>query len=423
MTDPKADPYAAFRINLEQQQKRAKELLKAAKAGETDALRRLQRTGFTPPGTKLAQAQHCIAQELRFANWAALKQHCTSMAEAQGNLGAELDADCRTMHIRCGHDIQRALLEAGLYGDSNLHINPYLQGPVTDTPDWLERRARFITDSFAPYMQLKYNDVLADSRLEEARLHDARRNYERVALWFEHDRYDQFVLLRCLAYFAEHGAPPRLELVTTNDFPGTQRFVGLGQLPPEALKLLWEQRKAISSDQLAFARHVWDLFRSPDPRPLAALAREGTPLLPDLAVALHRHLQELPARHNGLGLTHQLVLQTLAEQGPQTVGRLVGVVMKTDPLPGLGDLGYEQVLRELANLPAPLVLRTGDHEVREWYRDEVAVTDAGQAVLAGRVNWLDLPVPERWIGGVRITASQNNWFWDEPKRAVIPPAR
>ncbi len=67
-------PYAAFRLNLEQQKKRAKDLLKAARSGDSAALKRL---GFTAvaPTAQLAQAQQCIARELRFTNWAALKLH------------------------------------------------------------------------------------------------------------------------------------------------------------------------------------------------------------------------------------------------------------------------------------------------------------------------------------------------------------
>jgi hypothetical protein len=69
------------------------------------------------------------------------------------------------------------------------------------------------------------------------RLERASRDYERVVLWLEHDRYDQFVLLRCLSWFSEHGAPPKLEIVGPDDFPRGRRFLGLGQLPPEALPL------------------------------------------------------------------------------------------------------------------------------------------------------------------------------------------
>jgi hypothetical protein len=102
MTDRNADPYSAFRLNLEQQHKRAKDLLKAAKAGDARALQRLRAAGFTPAGApKLAQAQHCIARELRFANWADLKRHVGEMERLRQGLAAlVLDADCRTMHIR-----------------------------------------------------------------------------------------------------------------------------------------------------------------------------------------------------------------------------------------------------------------------------------------------------------------------------------
>jgi len=422
MNDRNARPYAAFRLNLEQQHKRAKDLLKAAKDGEPDALRRLRAAGFTrPEARKLAAAQHCIARELRFTNWAALKRHINAMERAHDVLdGPALDGDCRTMHIRCGNDIEQALREAGLHGDFNLHANPYLQGPVTDAADWFEQRARFISESLGPYRQLDYATVLAEGRDEERRLL-AAREYDRVVLWLEHDRYDQLVLLRCLAAFAEHGSPPRLELVGPNDFPGAARFLGLGQLPPEALRLLWERRAPIRPEQIAFGAHAWRLFRAADPRPLAALARGGTPLLPHLAPALVRHLQELPALGGGLGCTQRLLVEALAETGAQRVGRLVGHVMhERDPLPGLGDIGYDLVLRELATGPSPLVVRTGGNARSAWHADEVAITDLGKGVLGGLRNAMALPLPERWVGGVRIVPMQRNWRWNaiEPDVAL-----
>ena len=57
MTDRQSQPYAAFRLNLEQQHKRAKDLLKAAKAGRPEALRRLHGGGFTAPASSLRPRQ------------------------------------------------------------------------------------------------------------------------------------------------------------------------------------------------------------------------------------------------------------------------------------------------------------------------------------------------------------------------------
>src|ERR1700756_4437859 len=96
--------YPQFRLNFEQQGKRAKELLKAARAGDPEALARFK----SPP--RLAEAQHLIAKELRFDNWAALKRHTAEMTRAHEAMNASaLDGDLRTLHIRCGHDLQESL--------------------------------------------------------------------------------------------------------------------------------------------------------------------------------------------------------------------------------------------------------------------------------------------------------------------------
>ena len=145
--------YPGFRLNFEQQGKRAKELLKAARAGEVEALARFK----SPP--KLAEAQYLVAQELRFDDWAALKRHIAAMTREREAVQAQLalspdarsplDGELRTLHIRCGHDIGRSLKEAGFRGDFYAHTYPYLIGPVREVPGSLEQRARFIVDNYA----------------------------------------------------------------------------------------------------------------------------------------------------------------------------------------------------------------------------------------------------------------------------------
>lgn len=130
--------YSQFRLNFEQQGKRAKELLKAARAGESAALARFS----SPP--KLAEAQHLIAQELRFDSWAALKRHIATMtrereaARAQRTLSPDatwpLEGELRTLHIRCGSDLEEPLQDAGFRGDFYEHNYPYLIGPVCEGP-------------------------------------------------------------------------------------------------------------------------------------------------------------------------------------------------------------------------------------------------------------------------------------------------
>ena len=58
------------------------------------------------------------------------------------------------------------------------------------------------------------------------------------------------------------------------------------------------------------------------------------------------------------------------------------------------------------------------HAPEAWHRDVVSITDFGVAMLEGKRDWLELPLPERWVGGVRIAPRQRNWRWNEPARGV-----
>jgi hypothetical protein len=152
----------------------------------------------------------------------------------------------------------------------------------------------------------------------EQRLHRNAGDYERVVLWMEHDSWDQLVLGRLLAHYANGKRPRVLELIAADEFPGSQRYIGLGQLPSEALRLLWPSRKPVTPAQL----NAWNVLASDDPQPLATIARSGTPALPIMASALHRHLRELPSVENVLRLTQHLVLQILSEGGTFTLNRV-----------------------------------------------------------------------------------------------------
>jgi hypothetical protein len=87
--------------------------------------------------------------------------------------------------------------------------------------------------------------------------------YQLVVLWFEHDSYDQLILARCLAHFADASRPARLELICIDRHPSVERFIGLGQLDPPALASLWPLRTPVTQAQLELGRAVWTALRRP----------------------------------------------------------------------------------------------------------------------------------------------------------------
>lgn len=419
-----------FRLDFQQQGKRAKELLKGARAGEPDALARFERSGVDKAGDasilKLADAQRVIARELRFDDWAALKRHIARMSTARVAVrkGRILDADARTLHVRCGSDIRDRLKEAGFHGDFYEHNYPYLIGPVREGPDALAERARFIADSHVGDFEtpLQFDAVLRSLQHSEELLL-ASAAYDRVVIWSELDCYDQLVLVRLLGHYATHSRPGIIELVNCADFPGSTRFVGLGQLPPEALRMLWTTRELAGPAQLVLGNGAWRALASPHPRALAAIARGGTPALPLLAPALLRHLRELPATANGLSFTQQLALEMLAEE-PQSLNRLFARMLhERDPLPGQGDLQMRDRVLAMDFPGAALFTREPgmDRERRERppWTDVLTLTDLGWRVLAGEVDFQSLGPSPRWVGGVRIAAGEPDWRWDEARREAV----
>lgn len=419
-----SDPYAAFRLNLEQQRKRAKNLLRAVRAGDAGARRRLTDAVSLPAPDavtiKLADAQFAIARELGFRTWRDLRTHVIAQAAARDAIaqpGPAVDADMPTLHVRCGSDIKGELEAARFSGDFLAVWDSFPVGPVTDAPEWITQRARFHVDTGTVH-DVDYDACLADLTDADRRLAASAESHSRVVIWTEHDSHDQLSLIRCLAQYARTGPPRVLELISINHFPGARRFIGLGQLPPEAMRLLWNRREVIDAERLSVGAAAWDALTSADPRALAAIARTRTPVLPHLGPALHRHLQELPSSINGLSQTQSMLLQILA-RGPASIGDLWRVSQsELEPMPFLGDTMFLHIVNEMGRVHPSVYERTTP-EPEHPFSDRLAITQTGREVLHGAIDWLSLQPPLRWLGGVRIDPATPNWRWDEARQDVM----
>lgn len=416
--------YFGGRLNLEQQKKRAKELLKAVRDSNADAVARWE--AHHPKGVAserlLADAQLVIARENGFPSWPRMKAHIDTLRIARKRMeaGRPLVPDSSEMvHIRCGEDIRHSLTVAGFAGAFVEFSDPYCQGPVPrlDRAAFLDKRSEFIVSG--------YDRSLKDARdrLEaEYGAVDALGAGDRVTLWFEHDSYDQLILARLLAHFSRLDERPELQMICVGEVPGVQGFVGLGQLQPEVLLWLWENElKPVTEGQLALGAEVWDALTDPDPTYLARIARDGTSALPLMAPALQRHLRELPSARTGLGLTQELALSILAGAEGQSLpaGRIYHALMtRYEPLPFLGDLMFWHALKDLGACTEPVISEDPETAELPWPKRVYALTDTGRQVLTGDVDFLTISGTPRWVGGVEIRPRERSWRWDEGRDTV-----
>jgi hypothetical protein len=373
-----------------------------------DAIARFQRhspdTLAAPEGPRLHDAQQVIAQEYGFRKWTDLKAHIDRIqveraATLEGKPSA-LDGASRTLHIRCGQDILHDLALAGFSGDFLSFPDPYAEGPVPQTQT-LEEFVRIR----AAYLGPGDPRVLEGLRSEYENLNRARE-YAVACIWMEHDSHDQLILARLLHFFSEPSVRPgRLRMLNVTHFPGVERFHGLGQLPPQALRMLWDDFEDVSGAQFLTGQRVWNAVTAPTPEALMEVVKTETPAIPTMAPALARHLRELPSAKNGLSLAEELTLRILSEKGSMAPVRLWSWYNgHFEPLPFMGDSRYWKVIDALANSddPAVRVDRRGE--------GRVDLLPLGEDLLRDEADWLATNPAERWVGGVRI-APQEKLHW------------
>lgn len=416
-------------LDLEQQRQRARDLQHAVGAGDPEALNRLRCRHPKAAGLS-AQALigshgHCddaqlvIARELGLPSWPALVAHAGRLAEARRALTVGLpapDADRPTLHLRCGTDIRTTLRLAGFAGDFLEVSDPVCQGPVPAGHDLRRARVEFLAKSY----EMPRHEVLAKLDAEAEGVATAAERYHRVVLWFEHDPYDQLVLARVLAHFAEHQRPAELELICIDRFPQIPRFVGLGDLSMVELRSLWSTRVPVGDTQLALGEEVWAALRNPNPTLLHTIASAGTPELPTMAAALRRHLQELPWTTDGLGLTERLVLLAMRSE-PATGAQVFRTLYReTEPMPFLGDLMLWAILATMNRAERPPFAVDPSTALDPWQNRRMVLTYDGHDVLDRRIDWLACRPPVRWVGGVRIAADDGGWRWSPEREAPVP---
>ena len=314
------------------------------------------------------------------------------------------------LHVTNGDSVSSTLDAATLGGEALAWRESLHEGPVPDVPlDELRRlRAQFLGSCGPPDART----VQTDLRERHRSLEHAVATRRPVVLWFEHDLFDQLLLLQVLALIADAGPhdPKLVEIVQVDSFPGRPRFAGLGELRPAELESLWPLRQPVSVELAELGRAIWKQIRAPEPAPLESVAGTPQPELPFLAAALRRLLQELPSTANGLSRSAQQVLAILGE-GPATPAELFGACSDREEAPYEGDTWAFRRIEHLAREPAPLIRAVRGETGPGFARRPFELTEAGRAVLTGETDAVALRGIDRWLLGIHLR-SGNVWRWD-----------
>jgi len=389
----------------------------AAKIDEIDA----RLAGLRRVREDLARVVGCACDSL---------DHCTCGAAYLARRGHDAVSGS-LLHVTNGDSAGNTLRQTTL-GGAVLPWNDVLhEGPVPAGPRAALRAARAAFFSSCGWGSRR--SIAAELERRDRQVVDALRSGRRLVLWFEHDLYDQLQLLDVLALADESAAPiEHLELLVVGSFPGRPDFHGLGELSAAELESLWVERRPASAETVALAGEIWRAVREPTPADVAPFAAGGAEAelagLPFVPAALRRLLEELPAVGSGLSGIERRALEAVAAGAATPIAAFLAE-QAAEPAPFLGDAWFFRTLTTLGTGTSRL-LETSDRgplppapplgDPHTFGRIRLRLTRAGERVLAGEADRVELLGIDRWVGGTHLLPGAV-WRWDGDASRLVAP--
>ena len=322
------------------------------------------------------------------------------------------------LHITNGDATRIGLERSGVPGVCVSWPDILYEGPVPltrDREEWRRVRVAYLSQG---------DDAGAKTLADEYARGDAALaswiDQDETVFWFEHDLYDQLLLIHHLDFLSATGAraahAARISMVCGDTY--------LGPLQPAQFPALFAGRATITAEQLEKGTRAWAEFSSPDPSGL----REWTGAdedLPYLAGAMRRHIEEFPDEASGLSRSERQVLQILSE-GDRTPEQTFVQCARLEERIFMGDASFWTIVQRLVHARHPLIDAHLDSERIPERAARISlpsgtlrITDTGRAVLAGRADYVRLNGIDRWLGGVRLTPDR---LWRRTSRGDLRPA-
>jgi len=287
--------------------------------------------------------------------------------------------------------------------------------PCSSLEEWEALRTAY-WDSLAASRAVRARDRDRELLANLARLRDA----DSIVLWLGIGSAEQLLLVWMVQLLAriDVDVAKRASLI---QFPRpgdrNQEVWSIGLLNAGQIRA-HPASEPLLPDAVSELDRCWTAITSPDPAALLALLAEDSPRVPHLRPALRPLVDRYPDRRTGLGRWDAELLKYVATKGPRVV-HVIAYTMAWDLGPDLvGEAYLFSRLHRLADarLPRPLVTLSGDRTAIRAC--EVALTDAGAAVLAGEANAVELNGIDDWVLGVHLDSGTGAVWYRQQGRLV-----
>ena len=306
------------------------------------------------------------------------------------------------LHILNGDATRESFETREIPGEAFVWREVLCEGPSVaelGTTAFWELRRRFFTSFF----EVEAGRYDAQTVEEFCRLEKQIAHCEELVLWFEYDLFCQINLMALLSWLHRHKhLQCRLSLICTGYYPGFERMLGLGEIPPAHYEELFEDRQYLTSNDLFFANIFWKTYCSTEHQDLTSLAESSPPAFQYLEDAVVAHCRRFPSYTNGLNEIQQSMLEYLADY-PLPANQLVRKLLERPDFYGFGDLQYFRYLEDLSPL---------------YHRGEaLRINELGQRILDREANFIFHAHQIYRFGGADNTLYR--WIPEDDRLAIV----
>ncbi|WHY89618.1 DUF1835 domain-containing protein [Neobacillus cucumis] len=285
-------------------------------------------------------------------------------------------------------------------GDILVWREMYDFGPLNLTwskEEQIKKRAHF----FEEKLEIPSETFIQNCQNQDRILYEIPKS-EEVILWFEHDRFDQIMLMYLLTELSSKSCE-NLSMISIDQYPGITPFYGLGQLSSEQLLGLLDSRIKITTEQIHEATTGWTAYNSIEKEDIEKWILSKNHTLPFLLRVLQDHKNYFPSFQTGLNEVEYLALSFIREGGCLFYD-LFSRIMEERINDGLSNLHLAAIIKEIMKGPYPLLI--SDIPLPNYLQPvsnpKLELTSYGLDVLTGEQNRMNLVGIDWWVGGVHL---------------------
>lgn len=305
----------------------------------------------------------------------------------------------KLLHVTNGDDLSQKIIDLQLTGDVITWREMLCEGPTSmevGDEEFVMLRENFLANKYG-ISETQYQSDFLEELIKLA----AINGHDEIVLWFEFDLFSHMNMLALISFLIQNKKTGPFSLVCSGKLPGEKEMVTLTELKDKFLKQHYEQRIALTPDDIQTAQLIWELYCSNNPQRLASEIIKTTNF-EYLSSSIRAHIERFPNVNTGLNSLEINVLKLIDEHHIDSLNHLLGYALKYQGYYGYVDVQMERVIQKLS--PFYETTETG-----------LNLNDEGKQALAGTKNYYQNLKDDECYGGV----NKYDFLYDPDKHALL----